>query len=302
MNKMKILREIATILDTKTTKTDGHISISDNYPSIACYDNQIRVFYRTARMTNWFLPVGVPFIFEKRSGNSRILQYIGYMIGDRIYYDNSIDFNVIEGPKTIYSPIISESFGLVKAGWKSEEQTSFEDFVFKLATKACLGDFNEMLKIDFVAAPMVDFALLNNIGIVVSRATGTNTFYGILDADVNPSAGGNKVDWTNKYLIVLDLSLGDAYSVYGYLQRGEHVHPHVGHDGKLCVGNYGSVLNNLVNKGDITSFFSAMKSFLTSYSGENPFFGVPLHSDDVESLVLPDGVYDKYKKRLRTLT
>ncbi|GAG36794.1 unnamed protein product, partial [marine sediment metagenome] len=247
------------------TKQEGNVYYGD-YPIIAAFNGHIKIYNddgeRERDFNLWFLPVGVPYIYNESGVTPSGGVHVAHMLGDRLYVHSRIFHRFISSKTQVVlsSPIVDKTIEITRGGWLDTEKQDYQDFIFNFALRSTTSVFRETTGINFEAVSDVDVDVLYNDGWIVNQVIGRNAFYGIRDCGVQiPNiTEDNEIYWFNKYLVYLDVTGGSGVNVYGYIDFNRYPHPHVNNSGNLCTNEFEAPLFDRINKGEITFFFLLM--------------------------------------------
>jgi len=283
MQKLELIRRVSAILEKFTDKQDGNVYYG-NYPIIAAFDGHIKIYNDDGEGERgfhlWFLPVGVPYIYNESGVTPSGGVHVAHMLGDRLYVHTRIFHNFMSSKTeaVLSSPIVDKMIEITRGGWRDAEKQDYQDFIFNFAFRSTTSVFRETTGINFEAISDIDVEILYKDGWIVNQVIGRNAFYGIRDCGVRipDITEDNEIYWFNKYLVYLDVTGGSGVNVYGYVSYSRYPHPHVNAGGALCTNEFEAPLYDRINKGEITFFFLLMTDFLQNYNTRSPYFSLPL--------------------------
>jgi len=282
MQKLELIRRVSAILEKFTDEQDGNVYYG-NYPIIASFDGHIKLYIDDGEgerdFNLWFVPVGVPYIYNEGGVTPSGGVHVAYMLGDRLYVHSRIFRRFVTSKaQVLSSPIVDKMIEITRGGWRNTEKQDYQDFLFNFALRSTTSVFRETTGINFEAVSDVDIDVLYKDGWIVNQVIGRNAFYGIRDCGVQiPNiTEDDDIYWFNKYLVYLDVTGGAGVNVYGYVDFNRHPHPHVNTNGGLCTNEFEAPLFDRINKGEITFFFLLMTDFLQGYNSRSPYFSLPL--------------------------
>lgn len=272
----KVVRRVTSLLDKNVDFVDNNVFYGD-YPHILYYNGKLIQFdenYEAQRSNityDWACPIGIPIgvnlTFGVR-GDKKIVAYIGYIIGEKVYIHKT-RYNHF-GSNEVTIPTENRIVDVTPTGWTGD-LASLSSFVLKSSFLGNPKFLRTMFSVQLTSSCMADMDALNRDGWIVNQLYGRQAFIGIRTAKVYRNGD---ILWSNRYLANVCKDRG--ITVTGMLFKDYMSHPHVDGNFKLCTNEWEGAFMTRIQSGDYTAVFYLLTDFLNSYSSQSPYFDLPI--------------------------